>query len=444
MAASGSIVRTLVLGAVLFAAGFLLGWWAGAAGGGGAGGGSDDPGGGSARSAAGGGGAADVGAAEEYAVTTGGTPQRGGVADAGPGRGRPGFGGPAGGGTAAGAPGGGADPGSAAGPGRAGKDVTDREGAVAPGGKTAPTKAEGPAYALPEKIAGKLLDARTGKPIPGAAVSLLWSTSDGTQSSSLSIPLKDDGTFAIEPVEAMRAVAEEMFRGEFQRGKFASADEAYRDVEYRIRVAAKGYETFEKGDPGASHEVSLEPEHRDRLYGSVRVDALWPDDSRYAGRLLVNVSSHDRGSWSQWALPEPDGSYVLPGIAAGTWSFNVAGRHNTGTEVAVLEAAESKVTLRVPRRGVEEPPDAPSGEPREVEVALGARDAGAGACMRAEFRPGLFHRVEVLSNRALFPALPPGKWEFVLQAPDLPEVRFAAEVTAGAGRLVLPFPEPGR
>jgi hypothetical protein len=284
------------------------------------------------------------------------------------------------------------------------------------------------------------VDARTGKPIPGARVELLWATSDGTQSGAWGEDLREDGSFSIEAVEKMRRMAEEMFRGEFQRGKFKSPDEAYADLEYRLRVSAKGYETFEKGDPGKEFEVSLEPESRDHLPGSVRVDARWPDDSRFQGRLLVNVSSHDRGLYSQWALPDHDGTYLLPGIPAGRWSFNVAGKRNTGTDLDVPEAAEARVSLRVPRKGVEEPRDVPAGEPREVSVSTGSGDAGPGACVRAEARPGLFFRVEVTASTALFPSLPAGKWEFVLQAPDRPEVRFAAEIPAGTGRLSLRFP----
>lgn len=434
MEAKRTPAMLVVVAVVCLSAGFLLGFLAGSR----DDGGTEVPG----RSAAGREGGSASGAQEEGG---GPAPDADGRSGAGPGTGGSAAGGGASGGTATGTDAGNAaaSAGGAAGalpPGRSGGTArTDRSGPSAPG--AAVRTGAPPAYELPARIAVTLVDARTGKPIPGATVSLLYSTSDGTQSGGIDVPLGEDGSFAVDPSESMKALAEEMFKSEFQRGKFASAEEAFRDLEYRLRVAAKGYVTHEKGDPGDRHEVSLEPEARDRLYGTVRVEALWPDDSRYAGRLLVNVSSHDRGAWSQWSLPEPDGAFLLCGIPGGTWSFNVAGKRNTGTDVAVLEGAESRVTLRVPRRGVEEPSDAPAGEAREVEVSTGSLETGPGACMRAECRPGLFHRVEVLSGRALFAALPAGKWEFVLQAPDRPEVRFPAEVPAGSGRLALRFPE---
>ena len=108
----------------------------------------------------------------------------------------------------------------------------------------------------------------------------------------------------------------------------------------------------------------------------------------------------------------------------------------------IPEGGEVRVALRVHRKGVEEPKDAPKGEPREVEVSTGGRSLGRFSFVRAEARPGLFFRSEVVASAASFPALPAGKWTFVLQAPELPEERFAAEVPAGAGPLRLSFPDP--
>jgi hypothetical protein len=172
----------------------------------------------------------------------------------------------------------------------------------------------------------------------------------------------------------------------------------------------------------------------------VRVEARWNDGTRYAGRLLVD-GWPAKGEWfAQWVLPDHDGTFLLVGIPAGTWNLRVAGKSDSGEKVAVPESGEVRVVLPVHRRGVIEPQDAPKGEPREVEVSTEAVDAGPGAYVRAEVRPGLFFRSEVVASVARFPALPSGPWTFVLQSTDRAEVRFTADVPPGSGRLALRFP----
>lgn len=299
-----------------------------------------------------------------------------------------------------------------------------------------------PPYVLPEKIRGRLVDAITGKPIPGASVSLLWQTNDGTLGGGMSADMAEDGSWTADGRDDMREYSKRLFLqlDEYQRRKYRSPEDLFADLEYGIRASAKGYETVEGPEPGEETEFRLVPEGRDRLPGAVRVDARWSDGNRYPGRLLAHFGWHDREGFSQWAWPESDGTFLFVGVPAGPWSVIAAGKHCTGNDVKVPESGEVRVALRVPRKGLEEADDVPSGDPREVEVSLGGLQPGAGAFVRAEARKGLFFRSEAVGGVAVFGALPAGKWEFVLQAPDVPEARFAADVEPGSGRLSLRFP----
>ena len=158
-------------------------------------------------------------------------------------------------------------------------------------------------------------------------------------------------------------------------------------------------------------------------------------------RLKAMAKSGSGGARCALDLAAEPGRFLV-GVAPGKWGLRVSGRNHSGEELVVPEGGEARIRMRVPRPGVEEPDDAPKGEPREVEVSTGNRNLGRWAFVRAEARPGLFFRSEVVASAASFPALPAGKWTFVLQAPESPEERFAAEVPAGAGPLRLSFPEP--
>ncbi len=417
-----SRIRLLVPvgGVVLFAAGFLLGWWAGS-------GGTAGPGRGEGIAA---GAASSRRAAAQATVRRREEPA--GFREGGP---------PA---AKEGDPGeepkeGPADPGDwEKAPAGVGTRWTESSRGAAPARAVEPP----PPYALPETIRGRLVDALTGKPIPGAGVSLLWQTNDGTLGGGMSAEMAEDGSWTLDPRDTMRRQAESMFRGldEYHRRQYATPEDLFADLEYGIRASAKGYETVEGPEPGEETDFRLVPEGRDRLPGAVRVDARWSDGSRYPGRLLVRFSSPDREGFSQWALSESDGTFLFPGVPSGPWSVIAAGKHCTGVDVRVSEAGEVRASLRVPRKGLEEDEHAPSGDPREVAVSLGDLRAGAGASVRAEARKGLFFRSEVVAGGAFFPGLPAGRWEFVLQAPEQEEARFQAEVAAGSGRLTLRFP----
>ena len=299
-----------------------------------------------------------------------------------------------------------------------------------------------PRYTLPATLAGRLVDAGTGKAIPGARVNLRWATTDGTLGGTLGNDLAEDGSFSIEAVEQMKEMARQIVAGRGGREKYASVEDFLADLEYSLQFSAKGYASAERGEPGFSTEVGLEPEAREPFPGSVRIDARWNDGSRYAGRLLVDAWPPEGDGFSQWIHADPDGTFLLVGVPAGPWNLRVSGKGDSGVRVAVTEAGEVRAVLPVPRTGVKEPEGAPAGEPREVEVSTGGHDPGAGAFVRAEARAGLFHRAEVVATAARFPALPAGRWEFVLQSPDRAEVRFESDVPAGPGRLSLRFPAP--
>jgi hypothetical protein len=423
MAGSRSPVGLAVAGLLLLALGFLLGRWTATE----EGRGSGD----AARSAAGTAGGGVASASSDSAKT----PPGGSLAVAGsaaPPAATEGSSAPA----KDGAPEAAADPVSA----------TAAPGTLAAAGSPAAAGVALSPYVLPARIHGRLVDGRTGKPIPGAAVSLLWHTADGTRGGGIDgIEVGEDGSFAIEPRQQMRGIAR-WIAADTSTGEHTPPDrveaEAARlleEMEYDVRGTAKGYETVEKGDPGESVEVALEPESRERLPGAIRVVTRMPDGSPWRGLLLAEFWGDDRKGFSQWTWPDPDGTFLLEGVPVGKWSVRVAGRGDSGSEVHVLEAAETRTTLRVPRKGVQQGDDAPAAETREVEVGGIPPDAGAGAFLRAEPRPGLFFRRAVLSGSAAFPALPVGKWTFVLQAPDRPEQRFPAEVPAGVGKLWLSF-----
>ena len=301
-----------------------------------------------------------------------------------------------------------------------------------------------PPYALPARISGRIADALTGAVPAGAEVSLRWELSDGTVSSSVSVNVAGDGTFEVEPREPMR---EEMARmigeGGWLRDRFRTVEDGLADLEYSLVGRAKGYGTLVKGDPAPETDLMLVPEGLDLLPGTVRVDAKRGDGSRFPGRMLVDFLSADRGSFSQWAHPEADGTFLLPGVPAGRWSVRAAGKHDGGTKVEVPESGEVRAEILVPRAGLAEAEGAPAGAPREVGVAVPGRNLPAGTFLRAEARPGLFFRVEVAGGRAAFAALPAGAWTFVLQSPGRTEERFAAEVEAGEGPLEREFPAPG-
>jgi len=274
-------------------------------------------------------------------------------------------------------------------------------------------------------------------------VDLLWEIGDGTMSGGVATAMPDaEGCFTLEPRGEMRGTVAWVLKERGREGKYRTEEDVLADVDYTLRAAAKGYVTEEIGDPGPDVEIRIDPEGRERLTGSIRVDARWPDGVRYGGRLLVEAGSHDRPGFSQWALPDPDGTFLLVGIAPGKWGLRVAGREHSGEEILVPETGEARIRLRVPRAGVREPGDAPKGEPREVEVSTGARDPGRFAFVRAEARPGLFFRSEVVASAARFPALPAGSWTFVLQPAERPEEGFPADVPPGPGPLRLSFPEP--
>ncbi|HEU4395609.1 MAG TPA: hypothetical protein VFS92_08590 [Planctomycetota bacterium] len=291
---------------------------------------------------------------------------------------------------------------------------------------------------------GRLADALTGAAIPGARLTLHYELQDGTASGGIAIPIGPDGAWRIDPRERMRSVADMFVVREGappeRHRTFSTVEEAIAGLDYSLRASANGYEPGEIGDPGAESALGLRPEHRESLPGTIRVESRWPDGVRYGGRLLVEYWSEERPRSSQWVLPDADGDHLVAGVPPGRWRVRAAGREDNGTEIRVPEAGEVRVVLRVPRKGVQEPEGAPSGPPREVEVATGAHPVAVGAFVRAESRAGAFFRSEVEGASASFAALPAGDWTFVLQVPGQTEVRFDAEVPAAPDRLRLEFP----
>jgi hypothetical protein len=296
-------------------------------------------------------------------------------------------------------------------------------------------------YSLPARIAGRVTDAVTSAALPGARVSLAWSLSDGTVSSALPLEVAEDGTFSCEPRAGMRAQVERMLAEDgWLKGRYGGVEEALADLEYALEGSAAGYAKRVVGDPGAEVDLRLDPEGVERLTGTVRVEARRADGSRFPSRALVEFLGDGRTGFLQWALPEGDGSFLLPGVPSGPWSLRISGRGDGGTRIRVPEAGEVRVELAVPRAGLLEAEGTPAGEPREVSVAVRGRALPSGSFLRAEARPGLFFRTEVVGESARFAALPAGSWTFVLQVAGRPDVPFPAAVPAGAGTLALEFP----
>ena len=302
-----------------------------------------------------------------------------------------------------------------------------------------------PVYELPETIRGRIFDASTGNPIPGAKVELGWQVPDGTFSSSIGVDVTEDGNFTFEARASLKSMAERFgLREASIRERYGSTDSFLAALDHELRGLADGYETFVVGDPGPEVNLALVAVPAENLPGTLRVDAHWPDGVRYGRRILVDGLGGDRGWFSQWALPEEDGTWILRGVSPGRWSFRIAGMGDSGSEVDVPAGGEARVTLRVPRKGVKEPDDAPTGTPREVEVSVAGRLYGPGSHVRAEVREGLFWRSEVAGSAAFFRALPAGKWTFVLETPGRPAERFEGEVPERVGRLFLVFPDSGK
>jgi hypothetical protein len=310
---------------------------------------------------------------------------------------------------------------------------------------TLPPRAEPPGpYELPDTIQGRLIADLTGEPVNGATLELHFETSDGTRGSGLRVTVEEDGSFSFQPRKRMRSVAESyILQGVWK--KYESADKLLEDTVFTLIGRADGHEDVRRGHPPSQVVLRLKSRLEGVATGRLRVDARWPDDVRYAGRLLVDLWGRGQ-DYSQWSLAEADGTYLLTGILPGKYNARIAGRGDSGQDVVIPEAGEVRVRLAVHRDGVAKQGDElPSGTPREVHVHTGGLEGGSLAFVRAEAEEELFWRSEVVASTATFSALPAGRWTFALQLPGQEPRRMRRTVPEGAGTLYLQWedqPDP--
>jgi hypothetical protein len=269
---------------------------------------------------------------------------------------------------------------------------------------------------LPEKLAGRVLDRSTEKPLSGARVLMAYMARDGGYAGWHGDMSRGSGDFAFEP-----------------RSQIAGAvtdPAALATVRVEVRIRKAGY-AVRKGPLEDAADARLDPLSGPILPGSVEGVISNPDGGPFEGRIGFETFDGEFGDNAyQWVIAEPGGSYRLEGVAAGPWRLRPRGAKEW-MEIVVPSGGTVPANFRLDAKG----PflESLDKETRAVTVSFPSRVPGPECAVRAERFPRHFFRVMVAGGEARFKALPTGTWDFVLQRGGFEETTQRVEVPPGEG-----------
>ncbi len=291
-----------------------------------------------------------------------------------------------------------------------------------------------PGIPVPETLRVRLVDAETGRPIPGARVLVAtWFPGDTSSDSWYGGNTGADGGETWEMLALMLAgFADSADRRERERV-------VREDVRLEWRIKAPGYRSLRAPVESAEGEIRLERLLVPLQPGTVRGRLLRPDGSAGSGRLRVSLADGIDGHYEgMWTEADAAGGFLLEGVDAGPWRLSVSGESRWAS-VDLPSGGSTAVDLVGAGNGLAEGGDVLPEETREVLVEVPAGEAAWGGVVRAEVRERHAYRALVVGGVARFPALPVRTWRFVLARPGEPDLFREDAVLAGDGPQRIPL-----